>query len=464
MVKVKLCTGIIQKSTKFSPVFFFLVLICFQVTACYGSSNKVVEGQTTYGALSVNPPTSPEPKHTISFQKISVPENIPRAGLLYDLYSDTVLWEKNMRQAYPIASLTKMMVGLLVMEDIYSGKTSWNSMVRVTSEATRAGGFMVSLKAGTSLTVEDLLKAALISSGNDAAYLLAQFLGGTEQKFVHRMNKRAEQLGMKSTRFSNATGMPAPSSRDDNHSSPLDLLILCKELLKYDELLWISRMSESTISHGGKIIKLRNHNRLVAIYDEVDGFKTGFTRNAKYCLAATANKNGRRIIAIALGVESQDLRNQFVGNMLSQSYDALGLGALQANISSKKVSASKAKRPDPPTPTIHRVRAGDTLYGIAKIHGCSIAQLKSWNRLPGNVIKPGQQLKIYHKRDALYASAPQSSRPTVIYYTVQPGDTLWRISQKYKGISVQKLMEINGIKNAGDLKAGDTIKIVIDVG
>jgi D-alanyl-D-alanine carboxypeptidase (penicillin-binding protein 5/6) len=285
-----------------------------------------------------------------------------------------------------------------------------------------------------------------------------------EQKFVNRMNSRAEQLGMKSTRFSNPTGMPASDSRNDNHSSPSDLLILCKEMLKYEELLWIARMSESTISQGGKIIKLKNHNRLVATYDEVDGFKTGFTRNAKFCLAATANKNGRRIIAITLGVESQNMRNQFVGNMLSQSYDALGLGTLQPSTFSTMASAKKTERPDPPSQVIHRVQKGDTLTSIAKMHGCSIAQLKSWNRLQGSVIKPGQQLKINHYSQSLHASAPKTDGSHVIYYKVQPGDTLWRISQKYKGISVQKLMQINGIKRAGDLKAGDTIKIVIDVG
>jgi D-alanyl-D-alanine carboxypeptidase len=269
---------------------------------------------------------------------------------------------------------------------------------------------------------------------------------------------------MKSTRFSNPTGMPASNSKNDNHSSPWDLLILCREMLKYDELLWISRMSESTISQGGEIIKLKNHNRLVATYVEVDGFKTGYTRNAKFCLAATANKNNRRIIAIGLGFESQNLRNQFIGNMLSRSYDALGLGSLQASTSSATVSAKITKRPNPPASIVHRVRTGDTLYGIAKTHGCSIAQLKNWNRLRGIVIKPGQQLKIYHKSQRLYATTTQTNVSNVIYYKVRPGDTLWRISQKYKGISVQKLMQINGIKRASDLKAGDTIKIVIDVG
>jgi D-alanyl-D-alanine carboxypeptidase len=464
MVEMTLCTGIVKRFKKLSPAFIILILICFQVHACYGSSNQVLKNQTGHAALSVEPDKSLVPEPDFSLPKLNIQDNVTRAGLLYDLSSDTILWEKNMHKAYPIASLTKMMVGLLVIEDIYAGKISWNSMIRVTPQATRAGGFMVSLKSGSSLSVEDLLKAALVSSGNDAAYLLAQHLGGTEQKFVNHMNRRAQQLGMTSTRFSNPTGMPASNSRNDNHSSPSDLLILCREMLKYKELLWIARMSESTISQGGEIIKLRNHNRLVALYDEVDGFKTGYTRNAKFCLAATADKNGRRIIAIALGVDSQDLRNQFVGNMLCQSYDALGLGSLQRSISSPKASASKTKRPDPPASIVHRVQKGDSLYGIAKIHGCSIAQLKSWNRLQGNVIKPGQQLKIYHKSNSLYASAAQPAGSTVIYYKVKPGDTLWRISQKYKGISVQKLMQINGIKRAGDLKAGDTIKIVLEVG
>jgi serine-type D-Ala-D-Ala carboxypeptidase (penicillin-binding protein 5/6) len=453
-----------KRLTKFSFFFLILVLICFQVQACHSSSNIAIKDQASHAKVSVESDESLEPALDFFSIKLKFHDNVVRAGLLYDLVSDTIVWEKNMHEAYPIASLTKMMVGLLVIEDIYAGKITWNSMIRVTPEATRTGGFMVSLRSGSLFSVEDLLKAALISSGNDAAYLLAQFLGGTEQKFVTRMNQRAEQLGMKSTRFSNSTGMPAPNSRNDNHSSPSDLLILCKEMLKYDELLWIARTNESSISEGGKTIKLRNQNRLVASFDEVDGFKTGFTRNAKFCLAATANKNGRRIIAIALGFDSQDQRNQFVGNMLSQCYDTMGMGSLQPKTVISVVSATGTDHNNPPAQIIHRVRTGDTLYAIAKAHSCSISQLKSWNRLQGNVIKPGQKLKIYHKSRTTHASATQPTGSKVIYYKVQPGDTLWRISQKYKGISVQKLMQINGIKRAGDLKAGDTIKIVLDIG
>jgi serine-type D-Ala-D-Ala carboxypeptidase (penicillin-binding protein 5/6) len=452
-----------KRLTKFYFFFLILVLICIQVQACHSSSTIAIKDNTSHAKVSVEPDKSLEPAMDLFSIKLKFQDNIVRAGLLYDLVSDTIFWEKNMHEAYPIASLTKMMVGLLVVEDIYAGKITWETMIRVTPEATRTGGFTVSLRSGSSFSVEDLLKAALISSGNDAAYLLAQFLGGTEKKFVIRMNQRAGQLGMKSTRFSNSTGMPARHSRDDNHSSPSDLLILCKEMLKYDELLLIARTSESSISEGGKTIKLRNQNRLVASFDEVDGFKTGFTLNAKFCLAATANKNGRRIIAIALGFDSQDQRNQFVGNMLSQCYDSMGMGSLQPKTLITMVSSPKTNLPAPP-PIIHRVKRGDTLYAIAKTYSCSIAQIKSWNRLQGNVIKPGQKLKINLKSQTIHVSVTQPATSNVIYYKVQPGDTLWRISQKYKGISVHKLMQINGIKRAGDLKAGTTIKIVLEIG
>jgi D-alanyl-D-alanine carboxypeptidase len=405
--------------------------------------------------------------------QIEVNNSIARAGLLYDLASDTIVWEKNMNQAFPIASLTKMMVGLLTIEDIRDNKVGWDTVVRVTPEATRVGGFTVALRAGRSLSVEHLLKAALISSGNDAAFLLAQFLGGTEQNFVHRMNQRAAELGMHATRFTNPTGMPARRSADDNHSSPSDLLILCREMLKHEDLLRIASMDEALIFQGTQPIRLRNHNRLVSVYAEVDGFKTGFTRNAQYCLAATANKDGRRIISIALGVPSRDLRNRFVGNMLCRYYDALGVGTLQPKAGPPAVAQANVMPRDASAPAVHRIRKGESLYTISKKYGCTVAQIKTWNRLHGNLIKPGQQLKIYGTSKALYASAAPAASTSVasrgadtsvIYYTVQPGDTLWRISQKYNGVSVQQLMRINNIRRARDLKAGETIKIISDIG
>ncbi len=392
--------------------------------------------------------------------KIKVNDNIVRGGLLYDMSSDSIIWEKNIHRAFPIASLTKMMVCFLAIEDIHAGKVDWNTQVKVTREATRVGGSMVALRPGYSISVENLIKAALISSGNDAAYLLAQYSGGTEKDFVNRMNRRAVELGMKSTRFSNATGMPAPRSRDDNHSSPMDLLLLCKQIQKHDELLRVAGTSQEIIYHGGRALKLRNHNPLVAEFAEVDGLKTGFTQNAKFCLAATAVKNNRRIISIALGVDNRLSRNRFVKNMLCDYFEAIGMGSLQARTASgikrKKILAAD----DSSALRIHRVCKGNTLFGIAKSYNCSVAQLKTWNGLNGHQLKPGQKLKIYARTSTVQPASGQQIASSVIYYTVRPGDTLWVIAKKHTGLSVRQIMLTNNIRQARNLKAGETLKLL----
>ncbi|RJP36499.1 MAG: LysM peptidoglycan-binding domain-containing protein [Desulfobacteraceae bacterium] len=451
-------------------LFFLSVLSLARL--CYAMPDQHIEDPLLTETASLEATPAPDAAPALEADmpcpcpKLNVNDGIARAGLLYDVASDTIIWEKNMDQAFPIASLTKMMVGLLTIEDIRGGKVGWDTMVRVTPEATRVGGFTVSLRSGRSLSVEALLKAAMISSGNDAAYLLAQFLGGSEPAFVHRMNQRADELGMRNTRFSNPTGMPARKSADDNHSSPSDLLILCREILKHEDLLHIAGTDEALIFQGTQPIRLRNHNRLVGVYNEVDGFKTGFTNNARYCLAATASKDGRRIISIALGLPSRDTRNRFVESMLCRYYDALGVGTLQPRTGQHAVArAPGALSGETAAPIVHHIRRGDSLYTIAKTYKCTVGQLKTWNRLRSNLIKPGQQLKIYGKSQVLYASvASRDTNASIIYYTVRPGDTLWRISRKYNGVSVQKLMQVNNIRRARDLKAGETIKIIPNIG
>jgi D-alanyl-D-alanine carboxypeptidase len=317
--------------------------------------------------------------------EISFRDTVVRAGLLYDVAADAIVWEKNKDSAFPIASLTKMMVALIAMEDIFDGKVDLDTTVKITPEAAKMTGSKVYLKTGCCVSVEELLKAALISSGNDAAYLLAQFLGGSESAFVARMNRRAFQLGMRDTFYSNSTGMPAPESADDNRSSPADLLILSKEMLKYEQLIEIAGMSNAVITQDNKPIKLRNHNGLVAAYEEVDGFKTGFTQNAKYCLVATANKNNRRLICIVLGVSDRGTRNQFVANSISRYYEALGLGGLERKTGSDMPNCVAQNRSSggsaPKTAAVsgaasgqyHRVKKGDTLYKIATRYGCAVS-------------------------------------------------------------------------------------------
>jgi len=434
--------------------------------------------------------------------EIAVKDKVVRAGLLYDISADAVVWEKNKDQSFPIASLTKMMVALITIEDIFDGKIELDTTVRVTPEAAKMAGSKVYLKTGCCVSVEELLKAALISSGNDACYLLAQFLGGTEAAFVQRMNQRAAELGMKNTFYSNSTGMPAADRANDNHSSPYDLLILSNEMLKYDQLIEIAGMSDAVITQDERPIKLRNHNGLVKIYSEVDGFKTGFTQNAKYCLVATANKSDRRLVCIVLGVPDRGTRNQFVASTISRYYETLGMGGLAPKngyaaatcVPKNRLAAQTLQKAyeagfNADANSVYRVKKGDTLYKIANKYGCSVAELKSWNKLRGSRLNPGQELAIYRDLVNEKSSKEPSSSPAatstaseqpqeesqppaatskadsriIHFYTVRPGDTLWTISQKYEGISVKNIMKSNRIKRAKDLKPGTTLKIETDV-
>lgn len=257
-------------------------------------------------------------------------EYLVKAGLLYDVESRKIIWEKKMNSAFPIASLTKMMVALIAMEDIKDAKTTWETNVKVTKEACLIRGSKINLRRGETLTVLDLMKSSLIASSNDAAYQLAQHLGGTAANFVDRMNSRAKSLGMTSTFFYNPTGMPSPSKITDNRASPVDLLVLSAELLKYPEITDISSCVDGeSVQHGIRTSSLRNHNRLVCTYkDEVNGLKTGFTNNAGFCIVATSNRQNHRMISIVLGVKKSFVRNTVVANMLNDYYSLIGLGKM----------------------------------------------------------------------------------------------------------------------------------------
>ena len=260
-------------------------------------------------------------------------DDIVKAGLLYDANQNKIVWEKGMDSIRPIASLTKMMTALLVAEDIKAEKINWDTSVPVTKEATIIKSSKVFLKMGETFTVHDLMKSSMISSANDACFLLAQFLGGTEAEFVNRMNERATQLGMQNTYFANSTGLPVKFGSKDNYSSPIDLLILINELLKYNEVVAMSSKNGEYIREGAEKLELRNHNKLAVEYNEVDGLKTGFTQKAGFCIAATANRCDNRLIAIVLGVQSQNARNKFVATMFNNYYNyVLCLGKLGEQI------------------------------------------------------------------------------------------------------------------------------------
>lgn len=260
-------------------------------------------------------------------------EKYMRSALIYDVNTNTVVWQKQMKTQLPIASLTKMMVALLTIEDIKAGIIDWKTPVTVTKEASLVMDSRVNLKAGTILTVEDLFEASMIRSANDAAFLLAQWGCGTEDYFVQRMNERAMELGMKNTHYWNSNGLPGiQKGNKDNYSTAEDLLILAREALKHPEYIEIASREVETINNGYAQLDYENRNKLVKYYkNEIDGLKTGYTKNAKTCIVATSKRCDHRVISIVLGVESSTARNDIAVNLFNNYYKSIGLGVLGEN-------------------------------------------------------------------------------------------------------------------------------------
>ncbi|MGA8941797.1 MAG: D-alanyl-D-alanine carboxypeptidase family protein [Thermoactinomyces sp.] len=240
------------------------------------------------------------------------------SAILLDAGTGKILYEKNSRQALPPASITKVMTMLLVMEAIDHGKISWSDPVTISEHAASMGGSQIFLEQGERMTVHDLFKAMAISSANDAAVALAEYLGGTEENFVQMMNNKAKQLGLKNTHFQNANGLPAP----DHYTSAHDIAIMSRELLSYSKVTNYTGLYEDYLrKNTKKPFWLVNTNKLIRFYPGMDGLKTGYTSEAKYCLAATAKRGNLRFIAVVMGEPDIKKRNQEVVSMLDYAFN-----------------------------------------------------------------------------------------------------------------------------------------------
>jgi serine-type D-Ala-D-Ala carboxypeptidase (penicillin-binding protein 5/6) len=230
-----------------------------------------------------------------------------RSAILMEPLTGKVLYEKNSHEKFAPASVTKIMTMLLTMEAIDSGKIKLKDKVTCSENAKRMGGSSMLLDTGEIRTVEELLKGIAIASGNDAALAMAEYLGGSEDAFVKIMNDRAKALGMNDTTFKNCTGLSAPG----HLSTAYDISVMSRELLKHPTILKYSGTYMETISEGRQSpIGLVNHNKLVRFFNGCDGLKTGFTDEAKYCISATAVRDGVRVLAVIMGAPSYKVRNR----------------------------------------------------------------------------------------------------------------------------------------------------------
>lgn len=222
-----------------------------------------------------------------------------QAAILIDEDSGTVLYEKNANESRPIASITKIMTLLLAFEALEAGKVSLSDIVPVSEHAYHMGGSQIWLEPGEQLTLDEMLKAICISSANDAAVAVAEFIGGSEPVFVERMNARAKELGMQSTTFRNACGL----DEDGHLSTARDVAIMSREmLLNHPEIENYCTVWMDTLRGGAT--QLVNTNKLLKSYNGITGLKTGTTGKAGVCISASASRDDLRLIAVVLGSSS----------------------------------------------------------------------------------------------------------------------------------------------------------------
>ncbi|MGM0874071.1 MAG: D-alanyl-D-alanine carboxypeptidase family protein [Bacillota bacterium] len=240
-----------------------------------------------------------------------------KSAVLIERDTGTILYDKNSDEKLPPASMTKIMTMLLIMEALDKNQIKWDEKVRTSEYASSMGGSQIFLEPGEEMTVEQMLKGIAIGSGNDASVAMSEKIAGSTEEFVNMMNKKSDELGLKNTQFKNPTGLP----EDGHYSSAHDMALMAKELLKYKEITKFTGKYEDYLREGtDKKFWLVNTNRLVKFYPGVDGLKTGFTNEAKYCLTATAKKDNMRVIAVVFGADTPKARNAQVTKMLDYAF------------------------------------------------------------------------------------------------------------------------------------------------
>lgn len=264
------------------------------------------------------------------------------SAILIERDTGTVLYDKNSNDPLPPASMTKIMTMLLIMEAIDQDKLKWEEKIRTSEYAASMGGSQVFLEPGEEMTTNEMLKAIAIGSANDASVAMAERIAGSEEAFVEMMNKKVKELGLKNTVFKNTTGLPV----EGHYSTAHDMAIIAKELLKYDGITKYTGTYESYLRENtDKKFWLVNTNRLVRFYSGVDGLKTGFTNEAKYCLTATAEKDGMRVIAVVFGAPTSKSRNAQITKMLDYAFAQYQTHPMyERNVSLGKAVISKGNK------------------------------------------------------------------------------------------------------------------------
>jgi D-alanyl-D-alanine carboxypeptidase (penicillin-binding protein 5/6) len=270
---------------------------------------------------------SAEPNRFIPVLAPAIEESLhARAAVLMDAGTGQVLINKQGDERFAIASVTKIMTLLLVLEANEDGRVQLADEVVATPHACSYGGSQIYLEPGERFTLQELLMAVTIKSANDAAVALAEHVAGSEAAFVAMMNQRADELGMKNTHFINACGLDDVSASglkgEKGYSSAVDVALMSKEVMRFYPLIgdWLTTRITYLQRASGPVELFNTNHRFIRGFQGADGLKTGLTDEARYCLSATATRNGFSLIAVVLGVASDDLRYQDVATLLNYGY------------------------------------------------------------------------------------------------------------------------------------------------
>lgn len=277
--------------------------------------------------------------------RVFAEELIPNAasGILLEPYSGKIIYSKEMDKEVSVASLTKMVAQIIILEEIEKGKIKWDDVVTVSKNAADMGGSQIYLSDGEKMTVEDLMKGISVASGNDATVAMAEYISGSEEKFVKRMNKKVKDLGLKHTNFVNCTGL----DEKGHYSSAYDMAIIARELIvNHPEILRFSSIYEDYLREDTpNKFWLVNTNKLISQYEGTDGLKTGHTDDAGYCLSATVKRGDLRLIGIVLGENDSKVRNKETIDLLDYGFNNTKLKTLKKkNSIIQKINLDKSNK------------------------------------------------------------------------------------------------------------------------
>lgn len=241
-----------------------------------------------------------------------------KSSILIEASTGEIIHESNSNEKLAPASMTKIMSLILIMEELEKGNLKLDEIITVSKNASSMGGSQIYLETGEKMSVDDLLKAICVGSANDAVVALAERISGSEEAFVFKMNEKAKSLGLKNTNFKNATGLDVAN----HYSSAYDMSVMARELVKHKKILEYSGIYETYLrANTNKKFWLVNTNKLIKTYDGMDGLKTGYTKEAGYCLTATSKRKDMRLIGVIMGEKESKVRNDEMTKMLDYGFN-----------------------------------------------------------------------------------------------------------------------------------------------